>query len=129
MLEVMVAAAGVWLALAVAILAVVLATAAIARTRGRRLQRDMVRELGRRWEPMPEQPPANDGDLRITLEELLSQRDELLEEFQAVQAQITVLKRRVERRKPVAAVPGDDDESVVRLHEVLPEEWAERRRR
>ena len=129
MLEVMVAAAGVWLALAVAILAVVLAIAAIARTRGRRLQSDMVRELGRRWEPMPEQAPAHDGELSITLEELLSQRDELLEEFQAVQAQITVLKRRVERRRPVTALPRDDEESVVRLHEVLPEEWAERRRR
>jgi hypothetical protein len=128
MLEVMVAAAGVWLALAVAILAVILAMAAIARTRGRRLQHDMVQKLGRRWEPVPESP-ANDGDLRITLDELLSQRDELLEEFQAVQAQITVLKRRVDRRKPVAVLPRDDDESVIRLHEVLPEEWAERRRR
>ena len=52
----------------------------------------------------------------------------LLEEFQAVQAQITMLKKRVDRRRPVAAVT-EGDENVVRLHDVLPEEWAERRRR
>ncbi len=114
---------------AAAILVAVVLTAWIARARGRRLERRMVAELGRRWEPMPERPPVDDADLQITLYELLGQRDELLEEFQAVQAQITVLKRRVERRRPVAAVADDDEDTVVRLHEVLPEEWAERRRR
>jgi hypothetical protein len=129
MVRVMVAAASAWLMTAVAIVAAVLVTAAVARARGRRLERRMLAELGARWEPMTERPPVEDGDLRISLEELLTERDALLEEFQAVQAQITVLKRRAERRRPVAAVADDGADPVIQLHEVLPEEWAERRRR
>jgi hypothetical protein len=154
MLHVMVAAATAWIFIAFAAVFACVATAAAARAQGRRLERRMVAELGRRWDqrmqnvPLiaPESPssaaagatpagsdagraPAADPDLRITLEDLLTQRDLLLEEFQEVQAQISVLKKRVERRKPIAAVADDDDENVVRLHDVLPEEWAERRRR
>ena len=146
MLPIMVATATAWIFISFAVVAALLLTAVIARAQGRRLERRMVAELGRRWDqPVPATvslppddprgaPPAlaparADDDLQITLEELLSQRDVLLEEFQTVQAQITVLKKRVQRRRPVAAVADQRDESVVHLHEVLPEEWAERRRR
>ena len=147
MLPVMVATATAWIVISFAVVAALLLTAVIARAQGRRLERRMVAELGRRWDqPVPttvtvppddpfSAPPPGlapvraDDDLQITLEELLSQRDVLLEEFQTVQAQITMLKKRVQRRRPVAAVADQTDETVVQLHEVLPEEWAERRRR
>jgi hypothetical protein len=149
MVHVMVAAAAAWIFIALAAVAVLVLTAIAARAQGRRMERRMVAELGRRWDQptpagatgQPSDPPATaapvsadpapqspDADLQITLDELLSQRDVLLEEFQAVQAQISTLKKRVERRRPVAVAP-DEDESVVQLHDVLPEEWAERRRR
>ena len=147
MLPVMVATATAWIFISFVVVAALLLTAVIARAQGRRLERRMVAELGRRWDqPVPttvtlppddpfSAPPPGlapvraDDDLQITLEELLSQRDVLLEEFQTVQAQITMLKKRVQRRRPVAAVADQTDETVVQLHEVLPEEWAERRRR
>lgn len=146
MLPVMVAAATAWIFVSLVVVAALLLTAVIARAQGRRLERRMVAELGRRWdqpvaasvtvppddpfsEPHGLAPVRPDDDLQITLEELLSQRDVLLEEFQTVQAQITVLKKRVQRRRPVAAVADQTDETVAQLHEVLPEEWAERRRR
>ena len=141
MLHVMVAAATAWIFIALAAALALVVTAAAARAQGRRLEHRMVAELGRRWdqqqqmqhmsENVPDAAPAVDDmapELQVTLEELLSQRDVLLEEFQAVQAQISMLKKRVERRRPVTAV-ADDDEAVVQLHDVLPEEWAERRRR
>jgi hypothetical protein len=142
MLHVMVAAATAWIFIALAAALALVVTAAAARAQGRRLERRMVTELGRRWEQQQRTQPvpvktdttsASAGDdtapeLQVTLEELLGQRDVLLEEFQTVQAQISVLKQRVARRRPVTAVV-DDDETVVQLHEVLPEEWAERRRR
>lgn len=149
MLHVMVAAVTAWIFIALAAAFVLVLTAAAARAQGRRLERRMVAELGKRWDqrmqsipvgsavphadadagtgPGAEAPPA-DPDLQITLEDLLGQRDVLLEEFQAVQEQIRVLKKRVDRRRPVVAVE-DEDENVVRLHDVLPEEWAERHRR
>lgn len=141
MLRVMGAAATAWIFIALAAALALVVTAAAARAQGRRLERRMVAELGRRWDQQQQTPPApvtvpdtastaDDmaPELQVTLEELLSQRDVLLEEFQTVQAQISVLKKRVARRRPVAPVV-DDDETIVHLHEVLPEEWAERRRR
>ena len=149
MLHVMVAAVTAWIFIALAAAFVLALTAAAARAQGRHLERRMVAELGKRWDqrmqsipegsdlahtgtdasavPAGEAPPS-DPDLQITLEDLLGQRDVLLEEFQAVQAQIRVLKKRVDRRRPVVVVE-DEDEDVVRLHDVLPEEWAERHRR
>lgn len=154
MVNVMVATATAWIFIALAVAAALVLTAAAARAQGRRMERRMVAELGRRWDqstpnaPVNEphtpsvaagaagptgagvEPPRGDADLQITLEELLGQRDLLLEEFQAVQAQISVLKKRVDKRRPVAAVAREgQDESVIQLHDVLPEEWAERRRR
>jgi hypothetical protein len=155
MVRVMVATATTWIFIALAAAVALILTAAAARAQGRRLERRMVAELGRRWDQRVQAFPVNvqgggsaaaegsapagtggephrsDPDLQITLEELLSQRDVLLEEFQAVQAQISVLKKRVERDRPVVAVSddNDDDEIVIQLNEVLPEEWAERRRR
>jgi hypothetical protein len=142
-MDVMVGTATAWIVVAFVVVAALLLTAVIARAQGRRLERRMVAELGQRWyPPLPETvsvPPDDprsspapvraDDDLQITLEDLLSQRDVLLEEFQTVQQQITLLKKRVQRRRPVAAVAGETDETVVLLHDVLPEEWAERRRR
>ena len=139
MLHVMIAAVTSWVVIALAVVFALFATAAAARAQGRRLERRMVSQLGRRWDHAVQEDPAAapreavdgppaDPDLQITLEELLGQRDVLLEEFQAVQAQITMLKKRVDRRRPVAAVT-EEDENVIRLHDVLPEEWAERRRR
>jgi hypothetical protein len=139
MLHVMIAAVTSWVVIAFAVVFAMFLTATAARAQGRRLERRMVAQLGRRWDHEMDETPAiphpdadggsrADPDLQITLEELLGQRDVLLEEFQAVQAQITMLKKRVDRRRPVAAVP-EEDENVVKLHDVLPEEWAERRRR
>ncbi len=141
MVHVMVAAASAWIFIALAAVAVLVLTAIAARAQGRHMERRMVAELGRRWDqPKPtdamsqaEDPPATDkhvsadpaphspdADLQITLEGLLSQRVVLLEEFQAVQAQITTLKKRVERRRP-APVVEDEDETIVHHHPVLPE--------
>jgi hypothetical protein len=139
MLHVMIAAVTSWVVIALVVVFALFVTAAAARAQGRRLERRMVAQLGRRWDhPVQEDPavapreaadgPRADPELQITLEELLGQRDVLLEEFQAVQAQITILKKRVDRRRPVAAVT-EEDENIVRLHDVLPEEWVERRRR
>jgi hypothetical protein len=147
MVHVMVAAATAWIFIALAAVLALVVTAAAARAQGRRLERRMVAELGKRWDQRVQSipvdvaaPTANvatagaetlrpDQELQITLEDLLSQRDVLLEEFQTVQAQISVLKKRVDRRRAVTAVADDADETVIQLHDVLPEEWAERRRR
>jgi hypothetical protein len=146
MLRVMIAAATSWVVIALAVVFALFLTAAAARAHGRRLERRMVAQLGRRWDQgetlsvdagprvridarvgvEAKRPP--EAELQITLEDLLSQRDVLLEEFQTVQAQITLLKRRADRRRPAAKVT-EKEENVIRLHDVLPEEWAERRRR
>ena len=144
MVHVMVAAATAWIFIALVAVFALVATAAAARAQGRRLERRMVAELGRRWDQQMQRVPARpqgdsrvgaegpgdrpqaDPELQITLEDLLSQRDVLLEEFQAVQAQIAMLKQRVDRRRPVMEV---SEENIIRLHDVLPQEWAERRRR
>lgn len=107
----------------------------LARARGRRLERRMAAELGRHWD---EHRPswadgllvaAGDGDvadaedsdagLRITLDELLGQRDALLEEFQEVQARIRILKNEMARRRPFVPVIGGDED----VEMYLPEEW------
>ena len=71
----------------------------------------MATELGRRRDdhrPPPLEavcdPAGPDAELRITLDELLEQRDQLLEEFQDVQSRIRILKREVERQRRLAAV-------------------------
>ena len=120
-------------------------TAALARAHGRRLERRMAAELGRRWgesgpsrpDPSPEAVGTSpsegsedpDAELRITLDELLERRDALLEEFQAVQSEIQSVKREVERRRPVIpAILPDDDEigpseaEVIVLRNLAPDE-------
>jgi hypothetical protein len=100
--------------------AVVLAvTAALARAHGRRLERRMAAELGRRRDehrpsPLEEarEPAGPDAELRITLDDLLTQRDHLLEEFQDVQSHIRILKREVERRRRLVVV---DDQRVAKV--------------
>ena len=127
-------------------------TAALARAHGRRLERRMAAELGRRWgepsssrpDPSPEAvgtspsegPVDPDAELRITLDELLEQRDALLEEFQAVQSEIQTVKREVERRHPVipVIVPDDDEigareAEVIVLQNLSPDEERSERRR
>lgn len=59
------------------------------------------------------------AELRITLEDLLGQRDALLEEFQEVQARIRILKREVERRRHLVAVTAGERDGTTNL----PEEW------
>ena len=123
MLHDLMAATTAWVLLAVlATLGLVLAAAG-ARAHGRRLEQRMVAELGRRWDPPASEP---DPELRITLENLLSQRDGLLEEFHSIQSEIDVVKRYIGRRPGTMVVEGL--ENVIQLREVFPPEWAERRR-
>jgi len=123
----------IWIGLVAAV--VLVTVSLLARARGRRLERRMAAELGRRWdEHRPSLTdavlePAGDGNvaraedpdagLRITLDELLGHRDALLEEFQEVQARIRILKKEVERRRRLVAVVGGDQEAEM----YLPEEW------
>ena len=124
-----------WVSIGLVAAVVLVTVCLLARARGRRLERRMAAELGRRRdEHRPSWTdvvlvPAGGGDvagaedpdagLRITLDELLGQRDELLEEFQEVQARIRILKKEVERRRHlVAVVAGDEDAEMY-----LPEEW------
>lgn len=107
----------------------------------------MAAELGRRWDdhrPIPQDPitgvvdgsPTDtptgpEAELRITLDDLLEQRDALLEEFQDVQARIQVMKREVERRRRVVPVHDDNDTTadiIVLRDPVGDEERSERGR-
>ena len=120
----MVATATAWILVGFAIAVALALTASVARAHGRRLERRMAAELGRRWDPsasvqpspvagdaaaQPTAPEGPDGDLQITLDQLLEQRDTLLEEFQDVQMQIQILKKETERRRRVVSVPDDDE--------------------
>jgi hypothetical protein len=85
----------------------------------------MAAELGRRRDdhrPSPLEaacdPADPDAELRITLDDLLEQRDRLLEEFQDVQSRIRTLKREVERRRRLVVV---DDRHIVTLPEATPQ--------
>jgi hypothetical protein len=127
--------ATLWVSIGLVAAVVLVTVCLLARARGRRLERRMAAELGRRWdEHRPSWSdgvlvPAGGGDvvggedpdaeLRITLDDLLGQRDALLEEFQEVQARIRILKREVERRRHLAAVAADEKDMAVNL----PEEW------
>jgi hypothetical protein len=129
------AQAALWVSIGLVAAVVLVTICLLARARGRRLERRMAAELGRRWdEHRPSWSdgvlvPAGDGDvagaegpdagLRITLEELLGQRDALLEEFQEIQARIRILKREVERRRHLVAVTAGEEDVAVNL----PEEW------
>jgi hypothetical protein len=115
----------VWTGLVAAV--VLAATTVLARAHGRRLERRMAAELGRRWDehrPSPPEvacdPAGPDAELRITLVELLEQRDQLLEEFQDVQSRIRILKREVERRQRLVAV--DDHADIITLHDAEPQQ-------
>lgn len=107
----------------------------------------MAAELGRRWDdhrPIPQvpitgvvvgspidTPTGPDAELRITLDELLEQRDALLEEFQDVQARIQIMKKEAERRRRVVPVHDDDETSadiIVLRDPVGDEERSERGR-
>jgi hypothetical protein len=127
--------AAFWVSLGLVAAVVLVTVCLLARARGRRLERRMAAELGRRWdEHRPSWTdvvlvPAGDGDvagaedrdagLRITLDELLGQRDALLEEFQEVQARIRILKNEMHRRRPFVPVVGGDEN----VEMYLPEEW------
>jgi hypothetical protein len=106
--------------------AVALATVtALSRARGRRLERRMAAELGRRSEPSTapsgaafwtvgaartDDPDRRDPELRITLEELLEQRDHLLASFQQVQTRIHEM--RMEERRDRVVGSGSLDNVV-----------------
>jgi hypothetical protein len=127
MLDVMVATAAAWITVGLVAAVALVVTVALARAHGRRLERRMAAELGRRWDdhrPIPQvpttwvvvgsptdTPTGPDAELRITLDQLLEQRDALLEEFQDIQARIQIMKKEVERRRRVVPV-HDDDEST-----------------
>ena len=112
-------------------LVLIVAVAMIATARGRRLERRATAERGRRWtDPaakVHEQGPPDgaDAELRVTLDDLIAQRDLLLEEFQEVQARIQVLKKEVERRGRLAAVEEEAD--VIVLHDTESPERPESR--
>jgi hypothetical protein len=127
--------ATLWVSIGLVAAVVLVTVCLLARARGRRLERRMAAELGRsRDEHRPSWSnvvlvPAGGGDvagaedpdagLRITLDELLGQRDALLEEFQEIQARIRILKKEVERRRNlVAVIVGNGDAAIN-----LPEEW------
>lgn len=125
MVDVMAATAAAWITVGLVAAVALVVTVVLARAHGRRLERRMAAELGRRWDdhrPIPQvpitevvdgspidTPTGPDAELRITLDQLLEQRDALLEEFQEVQAQIQIMKKEVERRRRVVPVPGDDE--------------------
>lgn len=147
MLHVMVATATVWIAIALVATVALVLTAALASARGHRLERRMAAELGRRWNehrPFPQTPEpmaggetaatpeGPDAELRITLDQLLEQRDALLEEFQDVQVQIQFLKKEVERRRRFVAVPADPHEpvaDVIVLRDATSDDERQERRR
>jgi hypothetical protein len=119
-----------WVSLGLVAAVVLVVTSALARAHGRRLEHRMAAELGRRWdEHRPSQaaaasesagvggadPGGPDAELRITLDDLLGQRDRLLEEFQDVQTRIQILKKEVERRRRLMGV--DDQADVIVLHD------------
>ena len=127
--------ATLWVSIGLVAAVVLVTVCLLARARGRRLERRMAAELGRRRdEHRPSWShgalvPAGGGDvagaedpnaeLRITLDDLLGQRDALLEEFQEVQARIRILKREVERRRHLVAVTAGERDGTTNL----PEEW------
>jgi len=112
-------------------LVLIVAVAMLATARGRRLERRASAEGGRRWNDPAvkvheEGPPEGaDAELRVTLDELIAQRDLLLEEFQEVQARIQVLKREVERRHRLASMEEEAD--VIVLHDTETPERPESR--
>jgi hypothetical protein len=147
MLDVMVATAAAWIVVGLVAAVALVATVALARAHGRRLERRMAAELGRRWDdhrPIPQvpitgvvvgspidTPTGPDAELRITLDELLEQRDALLEEFQDVQARIQIMKKEAERRRRVVPVRGGDETTadiIVLRDPVGDEERSERGR-
>lgn len=125
MMDVVAATAVLWITCGFVAAVALVATVALARAHGRRLERRMAAELGRRWDDRRQIPQVPitavvdgsstdtvtepDAELRITLDELLEQRDALLEEFQDVQAQIQIMKKEAERRRRVVSVRDGDE--------------------
>jgi hypothetical protein len=118
---------------AVAVLAWV---AAIAHTRGRRLERRLTDELDERWEDLSQRVAGELGrktllewrvaELRTQVDELVTKRDELLEEMNAVRERTSELQRIVRQQREAAAASGEakagpergGDEEVVIVPEV-----------
>ncbi len=131
MRHVIVATATVWILVGLVTAAALALTVALARAHGRRLERRMFEELGRRFEAPSPTPAGPDVELRITLDQLLEQRDILLEEFQDVQIQIQTLKSQRERRRRVVSVRNDAGTTadIIVLHHLdTDRERSERRR-
>ena len=147
MMNVVAATAARWITCGFVAAVALIVTVALARAHGRRLERRMAAELGRRWDDrrqIPQVPitvvvegssideaAGPEAELRITLDELLEQRDALLEEFQDVQAEIQVMKKEAERRRRVVPVRDGDETTadiIILRGPIADEERSERGR-
>jgi hypothetical protein len=102
-----------WFVISVLATAVLAAAGAYALARGRRLERKMATELGGRWEQ--DGSSLLDAELNISLEQLLDERDTLMQEFRQVQDQIRQVRTDDAIRGRIATM--GDTSNVVPLRE------------